>query len=63
MEGQPSYPLYSLINGFTIEKDGEYDVYFSAQKYVLPGLIISGATFIVVVTLLILSPKKKKPKI
>lgn len=44
--GSGSYPLYSLVNGFKIEKDGTYEIYFSPQKYVLPGLIVSGATLI-----------------
>jgi hypothetical protein len=42
LNSQGSYPLYSFINGFTVTRDGEYDVYFSPQKYVLPGLIVSG---------------------
>lgn len=54
LEGQTSYPLYSLINGFTVEEDGEHDVYFSAQKYVLPGLVISGLTLILVFSALII---------
>jgi hypothetical protein len=37
----PSVPLYGLINGFYIEKDGEYDIYFSAQRYVLLGVLTS----------------------
>ena len=41
---QGSYPLYSMINGFLINHDGIYDLYFTPQKYVLPGLIVSGVT-------------------
>lgn len=52
--GKSSYPLYSLINGFRVDGDGEYDIYFSAQKYVLPGLIISGVTLILIAGVLIL---------
>jgi hypothetical protein len=44
LDSQSSYPLYSLINGFTVTKDGEYDLYFTPQKYVLPGLVVSGVT-------------------
>ena len=47
-----SFPLYSLINGFTVDSDGEYDIYFTPQKYVLPGLIVSGATLIFLIILL-----------
>ncbi len=58
LEGKTSYPLYSLINGFRIERDGEYDIIFSAQKYVLPGLAISGLTLILILlTLIIYRPK------
>ena len=55
-----AFPLYSLINGFYIDKDGEYDIYFEPQKYVLPGLIISGFTLFSVLFLLLLLRKKKK---
>jgi hypothetical protein len=46
-----SLPLYSLVNGFVVEEDGEYDVYFEPQKYVLPGLAISGLTLVCIVFL------------
>ncbi len=58
-EKESSYPLYSLINGFYIEKDGEYDIYFSPQKYVYPGMIGSGLTLFLAVSTLIISRKKK----
>jgi hypothetical protein len=54
-----SYPLYSLINGFTIDESGEYDIYFSAQKYVLPGLFISGACLIIILFLLLFIRRQK----
>ena len=50
---QSSYPLYSLINGFTLTKDGEYDLYFTPQKYVLPGLVVSGITLTSCIMLLV----------
>lgn len=34
-------PLYSLINGFPVTSDGEYDVRYTPQKYILPGLALS----------------------
>lgn len=54
-----SYPLFSLINGFYIEKDGIYDVYYSPQKYVDIGFKLS-LTFILslFVTVLLLKPKE-----
>ncbi len=45
--GTPPLPLYSLINGFPIEKDGEYDIYYQPQKYILPSLSISAITLAV----------------
>ena len=57
-----SYPLYSLINGFAIEKNGEYDVYFSPQKYVLPGLVVSGVSLFSILALLIFLGRRKKIK-
>lgn len=54
-----SIPLYSLINGFVVDKDGEYDVYFEPQRYVLPGLYISGATAIIIMGLIALLRRRK----
>ncbi len=45
--GYGSIPIYGLINGFMISTDGEYDVNFAPQKYVIPGLIISVVTFLI----------------
>lgn len=42
-----SFPVYSLLNGFVVDQDGEYDVYFKAQKYVYPGLLVSMVTLLV----------------
>lgn len=58
MNGQTSLPVYSLLNGFKIEKDGQYIVEFEAQKYVFPGLIISAITIFSLLFLLIRSNKK-----
>ena len=52
LKGRSSYPLYSLINGFYVEKDGEYDLFFTPQKYVYPGLFVSGTTLIILIFLL-----------
>lgn len=58
LNGQISLPVYSLLNGFRIEKDGDYIVEFEAQKYVFPGLIISAIT-IFSLLLLLIRPSKK----
>lgn len=36
-----SIPLYSLINGFVVDSNGEYDVFFEPQKYVDSGFKVS----------------------
>jgi hypothetical protein len=53
-----SYSVYSLLNGFYISKDGEYDVYFTPQKYILPGLFVSGLTVITITATFIVTRKK-----
>lgn len=45
--GQSPFPVYSLLNGFRIERDGDYLVEFEPQKYVYPGLIITAATLVI----------------
>ena len=63
LDGRQSYRLYSLINGFDIEAPGEYDVVFSAQKYIIPGLLISGtALALIAAFFLTTSGKLRKRK-
>lgn len=57
MNGQTSLPVYSLLNGFYVDKNGQYVVEFEAQKYVYPGLIISGLTLVSLVLFLVKSSK------
>ncbi len=54
LSGQPSIRLYSLINGFTVTQDGTYDLFFSPQKYVMPGLIVSGLTILTLLLALLI---------
>lgn len=56
---QSSFPVYSLLDGFRIDKDGQYVVEFEVQKYILPGLLVSGLTLISLIILLIRSSKAK----
>lgn len=58
--GSSSYPLYSLINGFMIDHDGNYNIYFSPQKYVNTPLFISGLTLTSVIFLLLYPKLRKK---
>lgn len=61
IEGKSPIPVYSFLNGFRIEKDGEYIIEFEPQKYVLSGFFISGFTvFILVINLLFLKNKLKR---
>lgn len=53
-----SYPLYSLVNGFYIDKSGVYDIYYSPQKYVLPGISLGLIFFALALTGAIF-PKRK----
>ena len=46
LNGVPPFPVYSMINGFNIDKDGKYELSFEPQKYVVTGLIISGLTLL-----------------
>ncbi len=59
VDGKRAILLYGLINGFEIEKDGEYEVIFEAQKYVLPGLMISGVSIVTFVGLLIFLQRRR----
>lgn len=51
LENQPPFKVYSLLNGYWIEKDGEYALYYEPQKYVWFGLLLSAATLSIFVYL------------
>lgn len=53
MDNKTSYPVYSLLNGFKVEKDGQYIVEFEAQKYVYPGLLVSAIMLTILLLILI----------
>jgi len=60
MNGQEPLPVYSLLGMYRVEKDGEYEVEFEAQKYVYPGFIISLLSITGFSVLLFLSCRRKK---
>ncbi|KKU17793.1 MAG: hypothetical protein UX25_C0001G0007 [Candidatus Woesebacteria bacterium GW2011_GWC2_45_9] len=60
MEGEESISIYSLLNGFPIEKDGVYKVAFSPQKYVNRALIVSLLAVSLLLVSLFLTRTKKK---
>jgi hypothetical protein len=55
-----SIPVYSLVNGFYINKTGDFDVtiYFTGQTYADTGVQISVTTLIVVAVILAVPSKK-----
>ncbi|GEM_PF-1276033 len=55
-----SLPAYSFLNAFMVEKDGFYKIYYSPQKYVLPGLVISGFSLILASAILVKLHNKKR---
>ncbi|MDP3758394.1 MAG: hypothetical protein Q8Q86_01625, partial [Candidatus Daviesbacteria bacterium] len=62
MNDQTPLPVYSLLNGFRVEKDGEYIIEFEPQKYVYPGLVISGITAALLLVLLIRLPRRSQTR-
>ncbi len=59
LDGQSSFSVYSMLNGFRIDHNGEYDLYFTAQRYVWPSLIISGLTLALLIISIIVLRKRK----
>lgn len=55
-----SVPMYSAVNGFYINKTGNFDVtiYFTGQTYANIGLEISAATLITVVAIIAIPSQK-----
>ncbi len=53
-------PVYSLVNGFYINKTGNFNVtiYFTGQTYADTGLQISAITLVIVVAIIIVPSKK-----
>ncbi len=53
LNNQSSFPIYSLLNGYTVEKDGVYNLEFEAQKNITYGLVISIITLFTSIVLLL----------
>ena len=53
LDGKSPFPVYSLLNGYSIDKDGVYELTFEPQKYILPGLVISALTLFASLLLLL----------
>lgn len=53
LNGQKPIPVFSIINGFVVNKNGDYVIEFSPQKYVYPGLAISVLSFLILLALLL----------
>lgn len=63
VELQMSLPVFGMLNGFWLFSDGEYDVYFTPQRNVEKGLLVSGATLVVTLISLILLRKRAIKKV
>lgn len=71
-ESISSFPAYSLVNGYFINKTGDFELilYFAGQSYVDLGLRIASVSFVAIVTMLLIPSriynsilrKLKKPK-
>lgn len=51
--GKKSIPVYGLLNGFWTDHNGEYTVEFMPQRYVMPSLMVSALTLVIVLLMLI----------
>lgn len=52
LNGQNSVPVYGFLNGFRVEKNGEYTIEFEPQRYVIFSLFITGLTAILIIAVL-----------
>lgn len=59
MNGKSSIKMYSFLNGFRVNENGEYDIYFTAQRYVNYGLVVSGFTLLILLLLLFRNREKR----
>lgn len=48
-----SVPVFGLLNGFVVSRNGEYTIEFKPQRYVVPGLVISALTLGLILVLLV----------
>ncbi len=58
IDNTPGVKVYSFLNGFFVEKNGTYQVEYSAQKYLNIGLIITGLTCLLLFGLIIFLPRR-----
>lgn len=58
LNGQVSLSVYGFLNGFRVDRDGEYILEFEPQKYVEEGLIISLFGFTSIILLLLYLKRK-----
>jgi hypothetical protein len=59
LDGHSAIPVYSFLNGYLISSDGEYDLVFVPQNYVLPGLLITLGSYMALCALLIYQIRRK----
>ncbi len=61
LDSKPPIRVYSILNGFLIEKDGEYTLEYSPQRYVYWGLWVSSVSLgLLIGTIVVLKSKESK---
>lgn len=58
LNGQESFPVYSILNGFTIERDGEYIVEYAKQRIINYSIPISLFSLILFTSICLWNRKK-----
>jgi hypothetical protein len=59
LNGESSIAAYGFLNGFRVDKNGEYILEFDPQKHVQTGLIVSLVSLFFLVTYLLVTRKNK----
>ncbi len=54
LNGEKPISVYSILNGFKVDHDGEYYLEYEPQRYVYLGLYVSGATVLFLIGLYLL---------
>lgn len=64
LEHNSPFPLYSMVNGFYINNLGhagsELDLYFTPQRWIIKGIILSGISLVLILLIIKLNESKRK---
>lgn len=58
-----SIPIFSMLNGFKINQDGDYIIEFAAQEYIYKGLILALGSMAILICILLYKANRGKSKI